>query len=41
MLFSTTDPDLRLTAADCAARAFSLAIAVAWWIPALIVAFDG
>ena len=39
MLFSTTDPGLRLTAADCAAPAFSLAIAVAWWIPALILAF--
>jgi cytochrome bd-type quinol oxidase subunit 2 len=40
MLFSTTDPGLRLTAADCAAPAFSLAIAIAWWIPALILAFS-
>jgi cytochrome bd-type quinol oxidase subunit 2 len=39
MLFSTTDPGLRLTAADCAAPPFSLAIAIAWWIPALILAF--
>jgi hypothetical protein len=39
MLFSTTDPSLRLTAADCAAPGFSLAIAIAWWIPALILAF--
>ena len=39
MLFSTTDPSLRLTAADCAAPASSLAIAIAWWIPALILAF--
>jgi cytochrome bd-type quinol oxidase subunit 2 len=39
MLFSTTDTGLRLTAADCAAPAPSLAIGVAWWIPALILAF--
>jgi cytochrome d ubiquinol oxidase subunit II len=39
MLFSTTDTGLRLTAADCAAPASSLAIGVAWWIPALILAF--
>jgi cytochrome bd ubiquinol oxidase subunit II len=39
MLFSTTDNSLQLTAADCAAPAFSLAIAIAWWIPALILAF--
>ena len=37
MLFSTTDAALRLNAADCAAPAFSLAIAIAWWIPALIL----
>jgi cytochrome bd ubiquinol oxidase subunit II len=40
MLFSTTDPKLRLTAADCAAPDSSLAIAIAWWIPALIMAFS-
>jgi cytochrome bd ubiquinol oxidase subunit II len=40
MLFSTTDPSLRLTAADCAAPVSSLAIAIAWWIPALILAFS-
>ena len=39
MLFSTTDAGLRLTAAECAAPTFSLAIGVAWWIPALILAF--
>ena len=39
MLFSTTDTGLQLTAADCAAPDFSLAIAIAWWIPALILAF--
>ena len=39
MLFSTTDASLRLTAADCAAPRFSLAIGIAWWIPALILAF--
>jgi cytochrome d ubiquinol oxidase subunit II len=39
MLFSTTDNSLQLTAADCAAPAFSLAIAIAWWIPAVILAF--
>jgi len=39
MLFSTTDNSLQLTAAECAAPAFSLAIAIAWWIPALILAF--
>jgi cytochrome bd ubiquinol oxidase subunit II len=38
MLFSTTDPNYRLTAADCAAPDSSLAIAIAWWIPALILA---
>ncbi|MBV8214645.1 MAG: cytochrome d ubiquinol oxidase subunit II [Verrucomicrobia bacterium] len=39
VLYSTTDNSLQLTAADCAAPAFSLAIAIAWWIPALILAF--
>jgi cytochrome bd ubiquinol oxidase subunit II len=39
MLFSTTEPNLRLTAADVAAPGFSLAIAIAWWIPALLLAF--
>ena len=39
MLFSTTDAGLQLTAADCAAPVFSLAVALAWWIPALILAF--
>jgi cytochrome d ubiquinol oxidase subunit II len=38
MLFSTTEANLRLTAADCAAPDFSLAIATAWWFPALILA---
>jgi cytochrome d ubiquinol oxidase subunit II len=38
MLFSTTDANLRLTAADCAAPDFSLGIAAAWWFPALILA---
>jgi cytochrome bd-type quinol oxidase subunit 2 len=38
VLFSTTDPNLRLTAADCAAPDFSLGIAAAWWFPALILA---
>ena len=38
MLFSTTDANLRLTAADCAAPAFSLGIAAVWWFPALILA---
>jgi cytochrome bd-type quinol oxidase subunit 2 len=40
MLFSTTEADRRLTAADCAAPDFSLVIATAWWFPALILAFD-
>jgi cytochrome d ubiquinol oxidase subunit II len=39
MLFSTTDPNLRLTAVDSAAPDSSLAIAIAWWIPALVLAF--
>jgi cytochrome bd ubiquinol oxidase subunit II len=39
MLFSTTDPNLLMTAADCAAPASSLAIGAAWWIPAVILAF--
>jgi cytochrome bd ubiquinol oxidase subunit II len=39
MLFSTTDNSLQFTAVDCAAPASSLAIAVAWWIPAVILAF--
>jgi cytochrome bd ubiquinol oxidase subunit II len=39
MLFSTTEAGLRLTTADCAVPGFSLAIALAWWIPALILAF--
>jgi hypothetical protein len=40
MLFSTTEANLRLTAADCAAPDFSLVIATAWWwFPALILAF--
>jgi cytochrome bd ubiquinol oxidase subunit II len=38
MLFSTTDPNLRLNAVDCAASAFSLGIAAVWWFPALILA---
>jgi cytochrome bd ubiquinol oxidase subunit II len=38
VLFSTTDPNLRLTAADCAAPDHSLGIAAAWWFPALILA---
>jgi cytochrome bd ubiquinol oxidase subunit II len=38
VLFSTTDPSLRLTAADCAAPNFSLGIAAVWWFPALILA---
>jgi cytochrome bd ubiquinol oxidase subunit II len=38
VLFSTTDPNLRLTAADCAAPDYSLGIAAAWWFPALILA---
>lgn len=38
MLFSTTDPNLRLTAADCAAPDFSLGIAAVCWFPALILA---
>ena len=39
MLFSTTEPSRQLTAADCAAPDSSLWIAVAWWFPALILAF--
>jgi cytochrome bd ubiquinol oxidase subunit II len=39
MLFSTTDPAGRLTAADCAAPDASLIIGTAWWFPALILAF--
>ena len=39
MLFSTTDPARRLTAADCAAPDASLIIGTAWWFPALILAF--
>jgi cytochrome d ubiquinol oxidase subunit II len=38
VLFSTTDANLRLTAADCAAPDYSLGIAAAWWFPALILA---
>jgi cytochrome bd ubiquinol oxidase subunit II len=38
VLFSTGDPNLRLTAADCAAPDYSLGIAAAWWFPALILA---
>jgi cytochrome bd ubiquinol oxidase subunit II len=38
VLFSTTDPKLQLTAADCAAPEFSLGIAAVWWFPALILA---
>ena len=38
VLFSTTDANLRLTAADCAAPDFSLGIAATWWFPALILA---
>ena len=40
MLFSTTEPARRLTAADCAAPDASLIIATAWWVPALILAFS-
>jgi hypothetical protein len=39
MLFSTTDANLRMTAADCASPGSSLGIGIAWWIPALILAF--
>ncbi|HET9378912.1 MAG TPA: cytochrome d ubiquinol oxidase subunit II [Chthoniobacterales bacterium] len=39
MLFSTTEPARRLTAADCAAPDASLIIGMAWWFPALILAF--
>ena len=39
MLFSTTEPARRLTAADCAAPDASLIIGTAWWVPALILAF--
>jgi cytochrome d ubiquinol oxidase subunit II len=39
MLFSTTEPARRLTAADCAAPEASLVIGAAWWFPALILAF--
>jgi hypothetical protein len=39
VLFSTTDPARRLTAAECAAPDASLLIATAWWFPALILAF--
>jgi cytochrome bd ubiquinol oxidase subunit II len=39
MLFSTTEPARRLTAADCAAPDASLIIGAAWWFPALILAF--
>jgi len=39
MLFSTTEPARRLTAADCAAPVASLIIGTAWWFPALILAF--
>jgi cytochrome bd-type quinol oxidase subunit 2 len=39
MLFSTTEADRRLTAADCAAPDFTLVIATAWWFPALLLAF--
>jgi cytochrome bd ubiquinol oxidase subunit II len=38
MLFSTTDPARRLTAADCAAPETSLIIGAVWWFPALILA---
>jgi cytochrome bd-type quinol oxidase subunit 2 len=38
VLFSTTDANLRLTAADCAAPDYSLGVAAAWWFPALILA---
>jgi cytochrome bd-type quinol oxidase subunit 2 len=38
MLFSTTEPARRLTAADCAAPDASLIIGTAWWFPALILA---
>ena len=38
VLFSTTDPNLRLTAADCAAPDYSLGIAAVWWFPALVLA---
>ena len=38
MLFSTTEENLRLTAADCAAPDYSLGIATFWWFPALILA---
>jgi cytochrome bd ubiquinol oxidase subunit II len=37
VLFSTTHANL-LTAADCAAPEFSLAIGAVWWFPALILA---
>jgi cytochrome d ubiquinol oxidase subunit II len=39
VLFSTTEPSRRLTAADCAAPDASLVIGTAWWFPALILAF--
>jgi cytochrome bd ubiquinol oxidase subunit II len=39
VLFSTTEPGRRLTAADCAAPDASLVIGTAWWFPALILAF--
>jgi cytochrome bd ubiquinol oxidase subunit II len=39
VLFSTTEPARRLTAADCAAPDASLVIGTVWWFPALILAF--
>jgi hypothetical protein len=38
LLFSTTEPARRLTAADCAAPEASLVIGTVWWFPALILA---
>jgi cytochrome d ubiquinol oxidase subunit II len=38
MLFSTTEPARRLTAADCAAPEASLVIGTVWWFPALLLA---
>jgi cytochrome bd-type quinol oxidase subunit 2 len=38
MLFSTTEPARRLTAADCAAPDASLIIGTVWWFPALVLA---